>query len=83
VEARLKEMRGSKINENRFGHRMKGEGTYWRSIQSLFAVSAARFGLSEVLRDCVKEGQLPAGTSTSLPVLGQANPGSQQMQFEF
>lgn len=83
VEARLKEMRGNKFNENRFGHRMKGEGTYWRSIQSLFAVSAARFGLSEVLRDCVKEGQFPAGITTSLPVLTPTAPPSQQMQFEF
>lgn len=83
VEARLKEMRGSKVNENRFGHRMKGEGIYWRSIQSLFAVSAARYGLSEVHRDCVKEGQVPAGITTSLPVLTPTAPPSQQMQFEF
>ncbi len=50
VEARIREMRGGKLNDTRFGNRMRGDGPYWENIRSLFEVSAARYGLEKVKR---------------------------------
>lgn len=44
---RIREMRGSELNDSRFGHRMKGQGAYWESIRDLFELSRRRFGLQE------------------------------------
>ncbi len=46
IESRIREMRGGRLNDPRFGKRMKGEGPYWESIRSLFRVTAQRCGLS-------------------------------------
>ncbi|MFO0840130.1 MAG: PA0069 family radical SAM protein [Phycisphaerae bacterium] len=45
VEARIRDIHGGKLNEWRFGKRMNGEGTYWRSVKQLFEQSARRAGL--------------------------------------
>jgi DNA repair photolyase len=42
---RIRETRGGKLNDPRFGTRMKGEGVFARQIDELFRVSARRFGL--------------------------------------
>jgi DNA repair photolyase len=44
VEARMREMRGGRLNNPEFGRRMEGRGAYWESIQRLFETMAARFG---------------------------------------
>jgi len=48
---RIREMRGGKLNDSRFGHRMRGEGPYWESIKSLFDMNRRRYGLSDVYAD--------------------------------
>ena len=83
VMNRLREMRGNKVNEGRFGYRMKGEGTYWRSIQSLFAVSAARFGLSEVHRDCARQENTQSGSLAQFSAVSQLDSPSRQLRFDF
>jgi DNA repair photolyase len=45
IEQRIRDMRGGKLNEARFGHRMTGAGEYWRSIEQLFAAAAKKYGL--------------------------------------
>lgn len=45
VVNRIREIRGGKLNDSRFVHRMRGEGVYWESIRQLFKVSARRYGL--------------------------------------
>lgn len=42
---RIRDIRGGKLNENRFGKRMGGEGPYWASVKSLFEISRSQFGL--------------------------------------
>lgn len=46
IEARIREMRGGGLNDSRFGHRMRGNGEYWDSIQALFRISAERAGIN-------------------------------------
>lgn len=47
VESRIRDTRGGALCESRVGHRMTGQGPYWRSIQALFAISAKRLGLTD------------------------------------
>jgi DNA repair photolyase len=42
---RVREMRGGKLNDPRFGMRQSGEGTYAETIRDLFDVTARRLGL--------------------------------------
>jgi DNA repair photolyase len=45
VEARIRDTRGGRLNNPRFGDRMRGDGPYWHSVQRLFETVAARLGL--------------------------------------
>jgi hypothetical protein len=40
-------MRGGKLNESRFGHRMGGEGHHAEMISRLFRAAARREGLNQ------------------------------------
>ncbi len=42
---RLRETRQGKMNDSRFGHRHRGEGTYWKSISDVFRLNQKRYGL--------------------------------------
>lgn len=46
VLARVREMRGGRLNDPRFGSRMRGEGIFAQQISRLFAVTCRRVGLS-------------------------------------
>jgi len=43
---RLRDIRGGKLNESRFGARMQGQGAYWKIVCELFAIHARRLGLN-------------------------------------
>ncbi len=43
---RIREIRGGRLNDPRFGSRLRGEGVYADELRQLFAVSARRAGLS-------------------------------------
>jgi DNA repair photolyase len=45
VLTRVREMRGGKLNDPRFGSRQTGEGRYARTVLDLFEVTARRLGL--------------------------------------
>ncbi len=46
VEGRVRAMRGGRLNDPRFGHRMRGSGAYWRGVERLFEATARRLGLT-------------------------------------
>ncbi|HEX6765583.1 MAG TPA: radical SAM protein, partial [Polyangiaceae bacterium] len=45
VLTRVREMRGGKLNDPRFGSRMTGEGRYAKTVLDLFEVTTRRLGL--------------------------------------
>jgi len=49
VLARIRDMRGGKLNVSTFGERMKGKGVYAEQVYSLFKVHARRLGLNRRL----------------------------------
>jgi len=42
---RIREMRGGRLNDSRFGERMRGEGVFAEQIEKLFRLHARRLGL--------------------------------------
>jgi DNA repair photolyase len=46
VLARVREMRGGKLNDPRFGSRMQGDGPYIETVRLLFDQTARRLGLA-------------------------------------
>lgn len=46
ILARTREVRGGKLNDPRFGARMRGQGRYADAVRTLFETSARRLGLS-------------------------------------
>ncbi len=47
VIRRLRDIRDGKLDDSRFGRRMRGNGVYWKSIRDLFEMSKRRFGLAD------------------------------------
>ncbi len=45
VEARIRDLRGGRLNTPEFGRRMQGQGAYWASVERLFGTMATRHGL--------------------------------------
>ena len=62
VLARVREMRGGKLNDPRFGSRMKGEGPYIDAVRLLFEQTARRLGLGT--REVGLDAEAPARAST-------------------
>lgn len=56
VESRIREMRGGRLNDARFGCRMTGQGPYWESVETLFRLSRERYGLAPPSR-CGRSGK--------------------------
>ena len=44
---RLRDLRGERLTDSRFGHRMRGEGEWADMISSLFSVTCRKLGLNE------------------------------------
>jgi DNA repair photolyase len=77
VEARIREMRGGRLNDPRFGHRMRGSGRYWDSIEELFQMMRGRLGFRAPQRPgCGETGGPP-----SKPTCVQAAPKPRHDQF--
>lgn len=47
ILARIRDLRGGKLNNSDFGSRMRGEGVYAEQIERIFEVSRAREGLNQ------------------------------------
>ncbi|MCC7290515.1 MAG: PA0069 family radical SAM protein [Phycisphaerales bacterium] len=76
VLARIRDMRGGRMNETRFGARMRGEGVYWTAIRHLFAVTARRFGLGA---EVAAVADIPAAAPPEEPA--RALPTQLQLDF--
>lgn len=86
VESRIREMREGRLNDPRFGHRMRGDGPYWKNIESLFRVSLKRYGLGSVKRENVAAKPRLQWTQIQRPAfLSPAGNSAQmdQLQFDF
>jgi DNA repair photolyase len=67
VLSRIEAMRGGKLNDPRFGSRMRGEGRFAEQIGSLFRLWARRNGLDAPLAPLSVEGfRRPGGRQLSL-----------------
>jgi DNA repair photolyase len=44
---RIRAMRGGKLNDARFGHRMRGQGIFAEQLQRLFDVSRRKYSLNQ------------------------------------
>ncbi|HYQ00230.1 MAG TPA: PA0069 family radical SAM protein [Polyangiaceae bacterium] len=62
VLARVREMRGGKLNDPRFGNRMQGDGPYIQAVRLLFDQTARRLGLGTREMDMTKEQDRPPTT---------------------
>lgn len=47
VESALKQIRGGKLYDPRFGHRMRGAGPRWDAVQALFDAQVKKLGLGD------------------------------------
>lgn len=67
VLARLREMRGGKLNDARFGSRMRGEGVFAEQIRDLFRVARSRAGLDHPVPELSVEAfRKPGGRQMEL-----------------
>ena len=62
VLARVREMRGGKLNDPRFGKRMQGDGPYIEAVRLLFDQTARRLGLGTREMDLTKDQTRPTTT---------------------
>ncbi len=44
IESRIRDIRGGRLNDARFGERMTGRGPYWESVEALFAAACRKYG---------------------------------------
>ncbi|HEU0010761.1 MAG TPA: PA0069 family radical SAM protein [Verrucomicrobiae bacterium] len=66
VLAQVRAMRGGRLNDPRFGSRMRGEGTFAEQIASLFAVACRRAGIAGAKPELSAAAfRVPAPTSAS------------------
>ncbi len=45
IIGRIREVRGGKLYDSRFGERYRGQGPYWENLQKMFDVTARKYGL--------------------------------------
>lgn len=88
VASLLGEMRGGRISEARFGHRMRGQGPHWKSAQSLFEIACKRYGLETHTCErgtskTTKKRRSDADPLTPLRVSAKKRRNDGQLTFEF
>lgn len=66
VLSRIREVRGGRLTDPRFGTRMRGEGPYAQGIERLFRITCRRLGLNR------ERGRLSAAAFRRPPTAGQA-----------
>ncbi|MEO7035056.1 MAG: PA0069 family radical SAM protein [Polyangiaceae bacterium] len=83
VLARVREMRGGKLNDPNFGSRMRGDGPYIEAVQLLFAQTARRLGLGTraVGRDGAINDERPQGNETETAFRRPTDKGGQLRLF--
>lgn len=51
VTAFIRDIKGGRLNDPRFGHRMRGQGVYWDGVKRLFELACNRHGLNQNRRE--------------------------------
>ena len=51
ILGRIRQVRGGKLYDSRFGERYKGQGPYWENLQKMFNVLAQKYRLNEPRRE--------------------------------
>jgi hypothetical protein len=64
---RIRSMRGGKLNDPRFGSRMRGEGIFADHIAQIFSISCRRAG--------IEEGRFPKLSTSAFRRKGGIQPG--------
>ena len=83
VLARVREMRGGKLNDPNFVSRMQGSGPYIQAVQLLFEQTARRLGLStrEMNRDASASDEQPEAPVLETTFLRPTDKGGQLRLF--
>lgn len=68
---RIREMRGGRLNDPRFGSRMRGEGPYARHLREMFTVTCRRLGLNGEERPLTTSAFTRAGGSRQMELFGE------------
>ena len=68
---RIRDIRGGRMTDSRFGNRMRGSGPYWESVKRLFEITRKKYGL-----DGKVEPAPPPENPPPLPPLRAAGCGS-------
>jgi DNA repair photolyase len=64
---RIREMKGGKLNDPRFGHRMRGDGPFAEMISQLFSVACRKAGIGRgELTLSTESFRRPSGAQLSL-----------------
>ena len=67
----IRQCRGDRLNDARFGARMRGEGPYAGQIEALFLIAARKTGLDEALPDlCTSSFRRPPQRGEQLSLRG-------------
>jgi DNA repair photolyase len=61
VLSRIRSLRGGKLNDNRFGDRMKGEGLFAEMIRDVFQLHCRKLGLTRAPKLSTAAFRRPAG----------------------
>jgi hypothetical protein len=65
----LRDARGGRLNDARFGARFRGAGARWAAIEQIFSLHARRLGL-ELAERCAREA-LPLDGAPETPRQGR------------
>lgn len=76
VETLIRQMRGGRWNDARFGHRGRGQGEYWDSVTQLFNAAARKHGLRH--REVSENGPPIAPEKSSSKSTAQDQPRTAQ-----
>lgn len=90
IQNRLRDIRGGRLDEARFGRRMTGQGEYWQAIDRLFRISCRKYGLNAPPCETEKSGcrgddLSPASVSLNPscgPILPEPRRGSRRNEAE-
>lgn len=69
---RIRDIRGGRMTDSRFGNRMRGSGPYWEGVRRLFEITRKRYGLGGKIQPAP-----PLETPPPLPQLRAVGCGSQ------
>jgi len=69
VTSLVRQMRGGRLSDSRFGHRMQGQGAHWENAQALFDVTCKRYGIEcRKAERCAPAVSPAARTENDVPV---------------